>query len=164
MAKDLERICEVLDKLTLDSLTLMEQHIQQKLEVEKIMCDGESHLAKSRYIMGRNNVSSLQLPTENCFEFEATATVKREEDDGSITGEAFDLEIANKKTEQADPIRWFGVLVPQNLHFAQARFKQALLWAVKAANTQCQLREVCDKIEQLEDLKEELVSGKQQEK
>lgn len=158
MACELERICEVLDKLALDSLTLAEQHIQQKLEVEKFMCEGESHLAKSRYIMGRNSVSSLQLPSENGGEIEATAVVKTEQDATSITGESFDLEIKRKPEESSDPIRWFGVLVPQNLHYAQAKFKQALLWAVKAANTQSQLRAVCFKIGQLEDLKNRLVA------
>lgn len=159
MGCELEKICEVLDKLALDSLTLMEQHVQQKLEVEKSMCEGESHLAKSRYIMGRNSVSSLQLPSENGSEFEATAVVRREADDGSITDEALDLEFKKKVEEGSDPVRWFGVLVPQNLHYAQAKFKQALLWAVKAANTQTQLRGVCYKIAQLEDLKNRLVAN-----
>lgn len=158
MACDLERICEILDKLALDNLNLMQQYILQKLEVEKCMCEGESHLAKSRYIMGRNSVSALQLPTENGPEITAAAVVRKEEDSDSICGESFDLDIKRKPEESSDPIRWFGVLVPQNLHYAQAKFKQALLWTVKAANTQNQLRTVCIKIAQLEELKNRLVA------
>lgn len=158
MACDLERICKVLDKLTLDSLTLMEQQVQQKLELEKCMCDGETQLAKSRYIMGRNSVSALQLPSENGPDVTASATVRREEDDNLYTDETFNLVIDRKQLETTgSPIRWFGVLVPQNLHDAQARFKQALLWTVKVANTQNLLRTVCVQIAQLDNLKERLV-------
>lgn len=157
MACDLEKICEILDKLTLDSLTLMEQEIQQKLELEKCMCDGESQLAKSRYIMGRNSVSALQLPsTDNIV---ASAIVRREDNDNLYTDEVLELEVKKKPEESTNPIRWFGVLVPQNLYDVQNKFKQALLWAVKAANTQCQLRAVCVKIAQLEELKERIVAG-----
>lgn len=155
MACELEKICEVLDKLTLDSLTLIEQQVQQKLELEKCMSNGESQLAKSRYIMGRNSVSSLQLPTA---EIKASAVVRTEEDANLYTDEAFDLDVIKNQEETSNPIRWFGVLVPQNLHDAQAKFKQALMWVVKVANTQNQLRSVCVKIAQLEELKERILA------
>lgn len=159
MACDLEKICEILDKLTLDSLTLIEQQVQNKLELEKCMCDGESQLAKSRYIMGRNSVSALQLPTENGLDINASAVIKREEDENLYTDEVLELDLKSKQEESSNPIRWFGVLVPKNLYDVQAKFKQALVWVVKAANTQWQLRAVCIKIGQLEELKERLVTG-----
>lgn len=90
---DLDKICTVLDKLTLDKLTVLEEVIQAKLELEKSMCDGEMHLAKTRYIMGRNSVSVLQLPTENSTEFDASTVVHSEEDEKLFGEKTLDLEV-----------------------------------------------------------------------
>ena len=48
-AEDLDKICQTLDKLTLDALTLMQEEIQLKINAENAMIGGESHLAKTRY-------------------------------------------------------------------------------------------------------------------
>ncbi|CAG9813874.1 unnamed protein product [Phaedon cochleariae] len=140
----LDTICDILDKLTLDTLFLMEKEIEMKLNVENSMCQGESHLAKARYIMGQNNVSSIQLPTENTPEFSAALKVHSEESSQVLGGKSYDL-VAIKKTEDqsvVDPMRWFGLLVPLNLSHAQTMFKQALQWTVQAANVQSQLTDM----------------------
>lgn len=144
--EDIDKICTLLDKLTLDALSLIEEEVQTKIQIENAMCSGETHLAKSRYILGQNNVSSIQLPTENSNEFEATAVVINS---GSIARE---LEVV-KQEEQIDPVRWFGYLVPQDLYHAQSMFKQTLHWVVRAANLQTQIIETCTTIHKLNDLK-----------
>lgn len=155
---DIDQICTVLDKLTLDALTLIEEEIQTKLNIENAMCGGETHLAKSRYILGQNSVSSLQLPTENSPEFDAMTTVRVEENKDFLT-ESRELEVL-KKEDQIDPVRWFGYLVPQDLYHAQSMFKQALQWIIRAANVQTRLIETCTKIEQLKELKKDLITTK----
>jgi hypothetical protein len=156
---DLDKICTLLDKLTLDALTLIEEEIQTKLNIENAMCGGETHLAKSRYILGQSSVSSLQLPTENSPDFEATTTVHSEEDEELFGAKLRHLE-AEKKEEQTDPVRWFGYLVPQDLYHAQTMFRQALQWIIKCVNVQTRLVETCGKIGQLKELKSELVAAK----
>lgn len=160
MALDLDKICTVLDKLTIDALTLMEEHIQVKLEIEKSMNEGESHLVKSRYIKGQNFVSQLQLPTEDSNEFDALAVVHPEKSEELFNKNVYDLEIrkCNDDEKLKDPIRRFGVLVPQNLYYAQSRFKQALLWVVKCVNVQNRLKETCIKIAQLKEVKSKLIT------
>ncbi|XP_044253059.1 coiled-coil domain-containing protein 115-like [Tribolium madens] len=153
---DIDRICCVLDKLTLDALTLMEEDIQIKLNVENAMCGGETHLAKSRYILGQNSVSSLQLPTENSPEFDALTRVHLEESDESLGEKSRELEVT-KKEDQIDPVRWFGYLVPQDLFHAQNMFKQALQWIIRGVNVQTRLIETCNTIEQLKVLKREVL-------
>ncbi|KAK4874395.1 hypothetical protein RN001_013755 [Aquatica leii] len=69
--------------IVMEALKLMEQHIQAKMSLELSMCDGETYLAKSRYIMGQNQVSFLQLPTEDSPEFEAIARVHTDDDDNT---------------------------------------------------------------------------------
>ncbi|XP_018570891.1 coiled-coil domain-containing protein 115-like [Anoplophora glabripennis] len=152
--EDLDRICDTLDKLTLDALTLMEEKIKLTLNTENAMCGGEAHLAKARYIMGQNNVSSLQLPTENSPDFMAVAKVYSNEEEKLFGQTSYELHLTQKSEETVqDPIRWFGILVPQNLNYAQNMFRQALQWAVQAVNVQTQLKETIEKIYQLKEVK-----------
>lgn len=158
--EDLDKICDTLDKLTLDALLLIEQEIQLKLNIEDAMCGGETHLAKARYIMGQNKVSTLQLPTENSPEFTAAAKVYPVDDENLIKSQAYDIHVTKKSEDETiqEPIRWFGVLVPQNLTYAQNLFRQALQWAVKAINVQNQLKETVNAIGELKDVKNKLAA------
>ncbi|KAJ8972691.1 hypothetical protein NQ317_001712 [Molorchus minor] len=155
IAEDLDRICTTLDKLTLDSLSLIEEEIQLKLILENSMCEGETHLAKARYIMGHKNVSALQLPTENSPEFSASIQTLSNEDEKLYGQKSFEICSIKKDEDKSvhDPIKWFGILVPQNLNYAQNMFKQALQWAIQAINVQTQLRETLIAIGQLKKVK-----------
>lgn len=141
-----DKICEVMDKICLDTLTLMEEEIQLKLNLENTMTEGENNLAKSRYIMGNSSVSSLQIP-EN--EFESIAKVEFKKDDEK----ELELSLHDPKKESIqDPIKWFGVLVPQTLHKAQGMYKSSLNWIIEAVNVQnkiSQLHENYDKLKQI---------------
>ncbi|XP_019871219.1 coiled-coil domain-containing protein 115 [Aethina tumida] len=155
MCEEYHKVCDVLDKLTLDALTLMEEEIQLKLYIENAMCGGESHLAKSRYILGQNSVSSLQLPSEE-VDINAMAKVVPNEDQKYLKSHGVELAVAKCDENIQNPLKWFGLLVPQNLHYAQKMFTQALQWVVQAANVQWKLNETCVKIEQLKEYKNQI--------
>lgn len=151
----INKICNILDKLTLDALLLIEQEIETKLNIENAMSSGETNLAKARYIMGQNKVSAIQLPTEKSTEITATVKVNHNEDETLLEKDIFELQLTNKSEAEnvQDPIKWFGVLVPQNLVNAQNMFQQALQWSVKAVNIQTRLTETIEKINELKDIK-----------
>ncbi|XP_072395233.1 coiled-coil domain-containing protein 115 [Diabrotica undecimpunctata] len=153
---ELDKVCQILDKLTLDSLLLVQEQIELKLNIENAMSGGESHLAKSRYILGHNNVSALQLPTENSPEF--SSCLKVVGNDTTLGRKCYELrEIKKTEDETAqEPLRWFGVLVPQNLTFAQKMFRQALQWSIKSVNIQNQLLDTMQSISDLKEIKNSL--------
>ncbi|KRT84009.1 hypothetical protein AMK59_953, partial [Oryctes borbonicus] len=104
---ELDKVCTTLDKLTLDTLTLMEEHVQLKLNLENSMNDGVLCLAKTRYIVGQNNVSSLQLPTGDSQEVEAVAVIHSEEHE-KLGYSMHDLEIIKKSESNSkiqDPLK-----------------------------------------------------------
>lgn len=156
---DFDKICSTLDKLSLDALTLMEEHIKLKLNVENTMCSGEASLAKTRYIMGQNSVTALQLPTENSADFEAPIKVNLDENE--LGTKTFDVELQKVTDENnvQDPLKWFGFLVPHSLHYAQNMFRQAIQWNVQAANVQVKLNDTLNTIGQLKLLKSDIKSG-----
>nr|CAI5851949.1 unnamed protein product [Callosobruchus analis] len=156
MGAERERICNILDKLTLDALHLIEEEVRLKLNLENAMIEGESHLAKSRYIMGQNKVSALQLPTEDSNEFSASIKVIEHDSDTLFDNPELQLKSVKKSEDESvqEPLRWFGVLVPQNLSRSQSMFKQALQWAVQAVNIQTRLTETMNKIGALKEAKE----------
>lgn len=53
------------------------------------------------------------------------------------------------RTPDSDPLRWFGVLVPQNLRQAQTSFQSALPLIVECANLQLKLFNVSNKYKDL---------------
>lgn len=136
----MEEICENLDKLTMKSLELMEEKISANIEMETILRDGHIELAKARYIRGKESIGRLQIPTEDeeiesLFELE---TIKSNEMDIPV----FDISLRkSSNTEKAipNPIKRFGVLVPQNLKNAQKRFQESLFIAAKIANVSAQI-------------------------
>ncbi|XP_041982590.1 coiled-coil domain-containing protein 115 isoform X2 [Aricia agestis] len=151
---DLETTCDLLDKLTLTQLHLIEDKMRSELNLESSINNGSFHLAKSRYIMGQNSVSKEKLPTENTTEFSASVkTVGKQEN--NIT----QLEIVDQKydTSQINPVHWFGVLVPQNLHKAKELFNNAINYVVEAVNIQLQILDNIKKIETLKAYKKSLV-------
>lgn len=155
-SNELDKICTTLDKLCLDALTLMEEQIKLKLNVENSMCSGEASLAKSRYIMGQNSVTSLQLPSENGPQFDAA--IKLHSNENELGQRSFDVELqkATDGNDIHDPMKWFGYLVPHSLHYAQNMFRQAIQWAVEAANVQVKLNETLNTIEQLKTVKKNI--------
>ncbi|CAH2245883.1 jg27774 [Pararge aegeria aegeria] len=100
---DLETVCNLLDKLVLQQLHLMEDKMACELNIEKSINNGSIHLAKSRYIMGQSSVSKERLPTESSSEFSASVTCESVEEDNIRQLKVVETDEAN-----VNPLRWFG--------------------------------------------------------
>ncbi|KAG6456061.1 coiled-coil domain-containing protein 115 [Manduca sexta] len=128
---------ELLDKIIIRQLHLMEDKMRCELNIESSINNACIHLAKSRYIMGQSSVSTTRLPTESSPDFAASTQCETIEEDGI---KQFSL-VENNSEDTVNPLRWFGVLVPQNLHKAQSIFQNALNYVVECANVQLQIQE-----------------------
>lgn len=134
----MEEICESLDKLTVKNLELMEEKILANIQMETVLREGHIELAKARYIRGKENIGSLQIPTED---EEITSLFQLETTESKENNVPF-FDISLKKStenEIPNPIKRFGVLVPQSLRNAQKRFQEALYLSAKVANVSSQL-------------------------
>ncbi|XP_075984536.1 vacuolar ATPase assembly protein VMA22-like [Anticarsia gemmatalis] len=127
--------CELLDKIILKQLHLMEEKMRCELNIESSIKNGSIHLAKSRYIMGQSSVSTARLPTESSSDFSASTVCETTEEDGIKQLKV----IENEAENTVNPIRWFGVLVPQNMHKAQSIFQNAINFVVECVNVQLQI-------------------------
>ncbi|KAK7863427.1 hypothetical protein R5R35_006506 [Gryllus longicercus] len=178
MDNKLSEICKQLDQLALDILKLCEEQVKCRVKLEEAMKPGFVHIAKSRYIMGNRTVCSLQLPTEDSAEFDALTTVVPQESITDSEHRGFKLvetpkgqdtsgkSVLRRRKEKpesdasteakeenvktyVDPIKWFGVLVPQNLKMAQNCFQSVLPLVVECANVQGELQRVQMKYQKL---------------
>ncbi|KAF9813829.1 hypothetical protein SFRURICE_007984 [Spodoptera frugiperda] len=127
---------ELLDKIVLKQLHLMEEKMRCELNIETSIKNGSIHLAKSRYIMGQSSVSTARLPTESSPDFSASTICETTEEDGVKLMKV----IENDAENTVNPLRWFGVLVPQNMHKAQSIFQNAINFVVECVNVQLQLQ------------------------
>ncbi|XP_026465550.1 coiled-coil domain-containing protein 115 [Ctenocephalides felis] len=153
-----EEVCMLLDKLTLEMLHLMEQEVQCKINIEKTTKDASVELARARYVKGQQTVSVLQLPTEKSTEFDALSVVTQDDDESEDLSDKVDLRTrpADKEKGEIDPLKWFGVLVPQSLQRAQKLFKQSLEYVVECRNVQGQLHSAIEGLFALNALKKTL--------
>ncbi|CAK9795104.1 Coiled-coil domain-containing protein 115 [Anthophora quadrimaculata] len=156
MHESIDDVCNAIDDNLLHSLELMQEKVNVNVQMEKILRDGYIELAKAKYIRGKESISVLQVPMDDervvsLFELETKLT----EETGKIIPN-FDISFKNldkSEDEIQDPIKWFGVLVPQNLRIAQKRFQESVYLAVRAANIQAELTSVLDKLQSLYFLK-----------
>lgn len=144
-------ICNLMDKLTLNMLVLMEEEVKQKLQVEKAMKNGDILIAKTRYSQGSQSVSSHQLPTEDSREFNALVTLN-ETTRGTLDAEEHEVD---KATSHFDPMNLFGILTPQSLASAAKNYKQATLSCVDCANNHIELNDNIEVLKRLKQMKEE---------
>ena len=159
-------INEELDELALEYLLLNQNLIDTKLMLEQLMKEGYMGLAQSRYTMGRSSsISCLQLPNEEWEPFDANLKVKRSEclrqeinvkfnylsldyDAEPNVVENLDSQLVNRKKSKTekeitktsvgkkDPLKWFGVLLPNTLKQSQKNFTRAIELTVEASNIQ----------------------------
>lgn len=127
----------------------MEEKLRCELKIETSINNGSIHLAKSRYIMGQSSVSTARLPVENSPEFSASTVCNSVDEDGVTQLKVTENNADNK----VNPLRWFGVLVPQNLHKAQGIFQNTINFVVECVNVQLQLSHNMHNIEVLNNLK-----------
>lgn len=149
MNKNVDVLSEEIDELMLRKLELMEEKVRDNIQMETLLKDGHIELAKAKYIRGKQNISILQIPNNedtviSLFDLET----KTNEDNVPC----FDIslkKLSDDANEPADPIKWFGVLVPQNLRNSQKRFQESIYLAAKIANLQAELISVLSKLETL---------------
>ncbi|XP_044006305.1 coiled-coil domain-containing protein 115-like [Aphidius gifuensis] len=141
MTNEMEQINEDLDKLLLRCLQLTEEKIVYTVQLENFMKDGLIEIAKSRYIQGRETVGISNVPndksSDSLFQLETSYDKK---EPGSNPLPKFDIHLKNKEDiETCNPIKWFGVLVPQSLKTAQHKFQESIYLSVKIANITAEL-------------------------
>ncbi|CAD6236364.1 GSCOCG00008142001-RA-CDS [Cotesia congregata] len=154
-------VCEKLDNLSIRSLELMDERIALTIQLENQMRDGHIELAKARYIRGKESVGLLQVPQDTTINSLFNLETKYTNDDTnkSITTANFDISMKNKDSiENQDPIRWFGVLVPQSLKTAQKRFQESIYISAKIANIDAELETIRKDFDESKKLKNNLVN------
>jgi len=152
MDKNVDVISEEIDELMLRKLELMEEKVRGNIQIEALLKDGHIELAKAKYIRGMENISILQVPNNedtvtSLFDLETKITT---EDNDTVP--CFDIsfkKLSDDADGPRDPIKWFGVLVPQNLRNSQKRFQESIYLAVKIANIQAELISVLSKLKTL---------------
>ncbi|XP_058823851.1 coiled-coil domain-containing protein 115 [Topomyia yanbarensis] len=156
MPETRDEICQLMDKLLIHSLELIEQEVALKTKIETITNEGQLDLAQTRYHKARNSVSSVQLPTEDYKQFSALNSLTEEQDELGNTKLQLDQHQVDKDAGYIDPIRWFGILIPQTLQNARKKFTQSLNYVVECANVQIQLRNTLLSYDKLNKMKLEL--------
>ncbi|XP_037036876.1 coiled-coil domain-containing protein 115 [Bradysia coprophila] len=130
---------ELVDKLTIEMLDLIEQQVKCKMNISNLIAQGQIQIAKTRYTQGTRTVSTSQLPTENSQEFKALRTVDRVNNDVGDVQLNLNVETVNKDDGYVDPIKWFGILVPQSLQLARDAFQKSIEYSCESANIQSSL-------------------------
>lgn len=130
---------ELLDKLTIEALDLIEQQVKCKMNIGNLIAQGQIQIAKTRYTQGTRTVSTAQLPTENSHEFKALRTVERVNNDVGDLQFQLNVQNVNKDEGYVDPIKWFGILVPQSLQLARDAFQKSVEYSCECASIQTSL-------------------------
>ncbi|CAK1593845.1 unnamed protein product [Parnassius mnemosyne] len=151
---NMNRVCDLLDKTLINQLHLMEEKMRCELNIESSINSGSIHLAKSRYIMGQNAVSIARLPVESSPEFSASTVCEITEVDNM---KQFRV-VENDAENTVNPLHWFGVLVPQNLHKAKSIFQNTINFVAECANIQMRLLENMANMDMLNEYKKTLKS------
>lgn len=152
MNKNVDIVSEEIDDLLLRKLELVEEKVRGNIQMETLLKDGHIELAKAKYIRGKENISMLQVPNNedtvtSLFDLE---TKTMNEDNNTVP--CFDIsfkKLSDDTDGPGDPIKWFGVLVPQNLRNSQKRFQESIYLAAKIANVQADLTSVLSKLKTL---------------
>ncbi|XP_045464120.1 uncharacterized protein LOC123673583 [Harmonia axyridis] len=140
-SKDYENVCELLDKLYLDTLYLMEEEIKVNINMEKAMIEGENNLAKCRYIMGPNSVSAMNIPMNPEETISPSMLVKGSPNDLFPEVNSYQLHsVEDSKDNVSNPVKWFGFFTQQNLLNSQKFYKHSLQWAIQAVTIQNELK------------------------
>ncbi|XP_037567191.1 coiled-coil domain-containing protein 115-like [Dermacentor silvarum] len=159
------------EKLLENAIDSAEKILQLRESLNELIENGLLELARVRYSTGNKSVSALQL---NMGEVEALRTVRSNFEDPNQSYPSFELlqpdstgstvkegEVRQRRqaeepsteavesppkrpTSPSDPLRWFGVLVPQSLRRSQKCFISALEVVVDVANEQSRLAVALD--------------------
>lgn len=120
----LSELCNNLDELTLKQVDLLDEQLILMSKLGSVLTGAFIDLAKSRYIRGENSVSTMQIPGEESTVHAATL----------VTRDSDCKLVISKNQEVNDPIKWFGVLVPNSLKQSQKAFQKVLEIAIEIIN------------------------------
>lgn len=151
---------EEIDELLVRNLELMQEKLRKSIEIENLLKSGFIELAKARYIRGKESIGILQVPNDEDTVkslFDLRTEMTDDDDDGDAAAAAaisFDVSLKksnaeDEEDEPSDPLKWFGVLVPQNLKNSQKRFQESVYLAASIANTQAELDSVRSRLKTL---------------
>lgn len=138
----MDEVCQKLDDLAIRNLELSDDFIKINLELESRMKEGWFHLAKARYLMGFNTVSSLQIDERNC---DSLTRVEVTSPDSISTENApikFDIRSNDDKGKLRGLTKIFGVLTPSNLKVSQDQFVKCLALSCELASIKEELKSV----------------------
>lgn len=158
---------EEIDELLVRNLELMQEKIRKSIEMENLLKNGYIELAKARYIRGKESIGILQVPNDedtvkSLFDLRTEMKKTTDGDDDGDAAPNFDVSLKKSNVEEdgpSDPLKWFGVLVPQNLKNSQKRFQESVYLAASIANTQAELDSVRSRLETLRTQKDSLCSS-----
>lgn len=156
-----EQLCELMDKLLIGSLELIERDVELSQDIARLTTEGQMELAHTRFTKGPNAVSAVQLPTEDYKPFRAlhTTVSKEEGTDGvidSIPHLSLESHPVDVDEERIDPSSWFGILRPPSLNTAKERFTRSLDSIVERANVRIKLGSYLHVFDMLQKRKTEL--------
>lgn len=147
-------VCELLDKLLIQTIDLIEQDVTIKINIEKLTNDGYLMLAKTRYIQGQSTVSIANLPADDSNELSALKTVTRSNDEiNTLQFQLLEHEVSSE-TNRVNPLNWFGIIVPQSLKKAQENFQKAIELVIESANIEMKLKQNYKLFTKLKKIKE----------
>ncbi|XP_011310083.1 coiled-coil domain-containing protein 115 [Fopius arisanus] len=159
MKNNIIDVCERLDNLLLQSLELMEEKVVTTIHLENHLRDGHLEMAKARYIQGKESVGMLQVPQDttitSLFNLE---TSYLEENDEATPRFSINLKDKEAMREIQDPLKWFGVLVPQSLKTAQKRFQESVYLSAKISDIGSDLNVIAKNVETLKEVKNKLLT------
>lgn len=156
---DLEFLCENLDKCTIEYVECYGEILTQRALLEESLSDAFLNMSKARSLIGCNNLSILQVPTE------LTAHARVELNDDESSCEQFNLTFSNnsednknEKQLSCSPFpKWFGVLAPLSLKSSHKSFSRSLNLAVSLCELQSKLQSLEKEHKQLLLAKEKLL-------
>lgn len=145
--KTIKQVDEELNEICIKLIQLMDDYCSHMEQLEHYLRDGHVHLAKSRYLMGNHSVSDLQLPTSGPYI--ARTTIIHEEENNSMA--------LVQNAHGNDPMKRFGVLVPNSLRIAQEKFCKCLEFTIEAVSIKTQVENIQKKYSKLKDIRNQII-------
>ncbi|KAF8792042.1 Coiled-coil domain-containing protein 115 [Argiope bruennichi] len=149
-----------LDELSITILRTLQSIMFERKYLDANLQEGYINMAKARYLMRGQKVGIHQVNSTNLTAtFKNDATLKLRsvnvenqlvDDQVSVLApDEVDCKNEDSKTSKEticsnynDPLKWFGVLVPESLRTCQTRFKQSTCTALKIISLHNKLREL----------------------
>lgn len=110
-----------------------------------------------RYDQGPNSVSIAQIPAESDDrpDIMPLKTIAHSRDSDELGSTQFSLEShsVDKNCGRVDPLKWFGILVPQSLKTAKERYDKSIELVIESSNVEQKLRKNMELIAKLKNIK-----------